>query len=272
MLLMLIAGLSMGGVAQIVNGLSVNVAHVILNRALWQEQQNATARQQALALSARFYEVAAKDREAAFPDARSQDSCQMISSIIAAEYYRRQAAYDMTARWLNRAAHAPPCPPVQKAVVLPAYVQPSVDGSVVVDGASPRWSVRRDTVVDAAVQSKSEEFGVFSFVSAPESRRAVFVWRLPFGIPYHHTAVIKSRVEPGCTLHIETVVDAESVRHPAQVGLGEWKLWEFTVQGESLRFIYILLDDNRDASTNHECVAEIEYIAFLLDKALVTCK
>ena len=247
----------------------INMGLVVLDKTLWQEQQSATERQQSLALAASYFKATLDTTEMLLVESEFNDTYAMIPSIVAAEYYRRHDMYDSVATWLNRAASAPPYPSIQKAILLPGWAQLATNGAIVVDGASPRWAVRQDVVVKAVVQSHTDGIGYFSFSNTPTSNRAAFVWSWPLNVPYHHSVALKARVQPGCILRLETVIDGEIVRHFAQPGTGRWEIREFAVRGDSLRFIYILLDATADVGMDEECVAEVDYISFAPDQETI---
>jgi len=201
----------------------------------------------------------------------------MIASVIAAEYYRRQGDTHQTITSLNRAATTASIPSIQKPLLFPARVDLSPDGSIILKGNAPSWEVRRDTKVSTEFVRNMVGTGTFRFEQSPvEQNRAVLSWKYPFDIPYHHQLRFDVRVEQGCLLQIETVIDNQSVRHQLQpeegtihAGTNKWEQLTIQAEGTSLRYIYLILDldPSTEVQPKAECSMEIKSVTFLLDDA-----
>lgn len=248
-----------------------NLAHLALDNALWTGHTELSSRQNKLARSARLYAAAAQGPQ----DARlaPDDSYTVLSAIVAAEHYRRQGQYNLTAAHLYRAAEAPGCSAaLDGAIALPGWAQLSTDGAIRLDGSMPRWTVRGDNTAEAAAERLPSGETVLTLWSDTRFRRASFQWRGHLAIPYHHRAVLRSRVDIGCIVRLETVIDGQIIRHFAHPGTGEWEEQEFPIQGQTLEYIYILLDVSDDVGPQSTCTATIDYVAFMLDEGEVACR
>lgn len=247
-----------------------NLGLVVVNKALWTQEQRAVDRQKALRLAARLYEAALVPSGEPIKEIKTT-GFSMIPAVIAAEDQRRQGMDRLAAIWLYRAATAPPCPALQHAILLPGWAQLTRDGAITLDGVTPPWTLRRDAAIEAKVETLEAGGNRFSFLSEADARRAQFQWHQYLDIGYHHSAVMRSRVASGCVLHLETVVDGELIRHFAQQGTGKQETHKFDLQGHTLQYIYVLLDSVADSEDQEECVAEISPITFLPDKETVIC-
>jgi len=255
--------------------LNWNLANVVLEHTLWQDGQQATQRQKMLSLAAQFYSATSSDSEVQTTDIVTDHSYTMISAVIAAEYYRRLGDSHSTAMWLNRAATAEPLPRLQRHILLPANVDLTTDGSIILRGNSPFWEVRPDTRADADIIRKPDGTAILGFKnSSTELNRAVLSWKYPMDIFYHHQLRLDVRATEGCSLVIETVIDDQRVRHQLQpdgskiyVGVGKWEQLNFVVEGTELHFIDLLLtlDSSSKWSNTADCTMEIASVVFVLD-------
>jgi hypothetical protein len=96
-------------------------------------------------------------------------------------------------------------------------------------------------------------------------KRAILQWNQLFVIPYHHTMVVKAKTDIGTVLNLETVIDGQLVRHLTHSGTGEWENFTIPLQGNHLRYIYMIVRENGESSVK-SCTTEIQSISFLLDK------
>ncbi len=249
--------------------LSLNLAQLVLDNALWDEPQSALQRQESYALAARLFLLASGSHQDLSVSGVEGQPQSMMVSIAAAEYYRRQGRFEMVATMLQRAATARPYPRFQEAIKFPPFVNVMPDGSMVIAGSSPLWKVRADTIPAAEVTAGQNSEGLLSFVPvAGQNYRAAFEWSHPLDVRYYHHGILRTRVKIGCNLIFETVVDGKNDRHLTEVGTGEWEEYRFAFEGRDMRYIYILLGQLDDSTAGNDCRAEIDSLTFLLDKDL----
>lgn len=250
---------------QIVSELSQNLATVTLYKTLSEDNVNAAKRQHALFLAAKQLKMRSQE---GFIVSHTPKTFPMIPAILRGEHHRRLEDYSNAADWYNVAAESVPYPTIQKAILVPSWAKITSEGAIVLDGSAGGWRVRSDTIPEATIRQQNRT-GIFSILnSSMQGKRAAFSWDRPLYIPYHHTVVLKARIQKDALFSFETVIDEDLVRHLNKYrGIGRWEEFVFTVEGDHLRYIYILLDRPTPTSTTTtDYVVAIESISFVLDE------
>lgn len=273
-LMLLVAG------SRLTPALFLNVARVILDKALWQEGQPAMERQQMLSWAAKALEIASRE-DTGLSDAALNERCPMIPAMVIGDYYRRQRDYRMAAAWFRRAAVADPYPSVQDAVVLPGWVNITPRGDIAIDWSTSAWHFLIRSGFRPANLAIDEEHGwlTISYGNKLGQDRVRYEWKGPLHIPYWHTLRLRVRVPHGAFLTFYTHSTAGVERHlNYHRGTGEWEEFTIPLNVDELKYIYISISEaSPESELSSESSAldytvDIEPLTFLLDKTAGVCE
>jgi hypothetical protein len=241
--------------------LFTNWAYVLLfNKALWQDEQEVSLRQQTLELSAKLLALAGNGED---PPGLAHDSCSIASALIIAEHYRRENQLDMAAAWLYCAARTEPHPPLQSVLMISPWIELSSQGDITIP-FHMGWQIRRDTLIEAKMSQQENNNATFSSTSEPSrGNRAIFSWNRAFSVANHKTMKLEVNVQEDCALSLETVIDGRNVRYFTYLGESQWREFTLSIEGENLEFLYVLLDDISSTQVPRKCVAHIGPITLL---------
>lgn len=259
---------------RLVSSFSLNLAHTVLNKALWQGKQAALERQQMLSLAATLLQISTGEELDSSVRAASDGQCDMIPSMIIAEYYRRQRNVRATAFWLHRAATADPYPAIQDTVAIPAWAYVTPQGDIVLDWSTADWYFRSDSQpADLAFDDENGWLNISYDNKLGHRDIVIYAWRGPLEIRYWHTLHLRARVHPGTFLTFATHSIEGVERHVSyHRGTGEWKVFTIPLDVDSIRFIYIALrEPSSDPDTPHYAI-DIEPLTLLLDDAAGKCE
>jgi len=260
------------GLHSVLPTLFLNVAHVTLNKTLWQEQ-TAIDRQRALSLAAGLFDLARGELPTPYAEIAPEDQCAMIPSIAIAEHYRRRKDIALAADWLHRAAAAPPYPSPQDAIVLPPAVSVTSQGDIVLDWSARAWHFRADSQPADQALDNVRGWLTISFRNTPGVRdNVIYSWWRSLEVPYWHPLRMRVRIHEGTFLTIETNSRAGSKRHlNYHQGSGQWETFTIPLDDDELRFIYILLKDPSAEPTVPDYAVDIEPLMLLLDEDIGAC-
>ena len=257
---------------RVVSSFCINVAHVILNKALWQEQI-AIDRQRALSLAAGLLDMAAGELPTPYAEIAPEDQCAMIPCIAIAEHHRRRRDFALAADWLHRAASAPPCPSLQEAIVLPAAVSVTSQGDIVLDWSARAWHFRADS--QPADQALDDVHGwlTISYQNTPGVQdKVVYHWWRSLAIPYWHRLRMRVRIHQGTFLTSATNSRTGRKRHlNYHQGSGQWETFTIPLDDDELRFISISLTEPSASPTVPDHAVDIEPLMLLLDEDIGAC-
>jgi len=258
---------------RMVSSFCINVASVILNKALWQEQV-AIDRQRSLSLAARLLDVATGELPTRNAELASGAQPAMIPSIAIAEHHRRRRDFALAAFWLHQAASAPPCPSLQDPIVVPAAVSVTSQGDIVLDWSSRAWHFRADSQPADEALDNVHGWLTISFRNTPGVRdKVVYEWWGRLAVPYWHTLQMRVRIHEGTFLTMETNSRAGSKRHlHYHQGSGQWETFTIPLEDDELRFVYISLSEPSANPTVPDYGVDIEPLTLLLDQAAGGCE
>ena len=249
---------------QLFSTLSTNLSKIMLHKTLSQENVKAIERQQALYIVSELLSVTSPKQAIEFDD--EVKGLSMIPAILRGEHYWRQRKLVEAGYWYRIAAEGEPNPHKQGAILIPPQLKITIDGNLVIDATSRGWKVRRDTIPRAKVIQNQNGKSIFSFFSEQGQQKAAFAWNHPIELTYHHTLVLKAKVKKNTKLLFETVIDGDLKRHFTYIGTGYWEEFVVPVQGNYLKYIYVLLRQSSDTSGDLEHTIEVESLSFLLDE------
>jgi len=250
-----------------------NLAYVVLNKALWQEQ-TAIRRQRALSLAAGLLDAAEGDLKAPHAELAPGDQCAMIPSMAIAQHHLRRREFARAALWLHRAAAADPIPSSQDAVLVPIWVSVTPEGNVVLDWSAPNWGFRRDSQPANGVIDDQHGWLTLSYQNTPGKRdKVIYRWLGSLAVPYWHTLQVRARVHKGAFLTIETVSPNGRKRHlNYHQGSGQWETFSIPFDDDMLRFIYISLREPSAKPTVPDHAVDLEPLVLLLDENAGGCE
>jgi hypothetical protein len=249
--------------------LYTNVGTSFLNRGMWKNYHTLTNRQIDFHVAAILFGKAAKVNLGYQKEVKQQaPKClSTVFALVSAEYHRRYGNFDKAAEFLYCAANADFAEKLENPLIIPLWVDLKPNGTMTIPANTLDWYVRRDTVPSAKIIHGENQLVTLSVIKeSNQHHRVAFVWRQSLQISYHHTLILKTRVQKGCQLIIETVTDEEGiVRHLIHTGDGQWQNHVVRLKGNSLRFLYVLLEHEIE-SGNEECSVELDSLSFLLDE------
>jgi len=247
---------------QIFSSLSLNMANFAIYKSFSQEQ-TAEKRQHALSSAAAFLGVNSRGTSVNMDPA---EDTPMIQSALRGLSFHRLGDVNRAAKWYNVAARGEPIPEQQQPILISPWMELDQSGDFVLDANAQAWHLRPDTAPEADLVWTDNGTLQLSCSKVQEGGKiAILQWNQLFDIPYHHTLVLKTKIETGTVLNLETVIDGQLVRHLTHSGTGEWKNFTIPLQGDHLRYIYMIVREDGESSIK-SCTAEIQSISFLLDK------
>ncbi len=270
-LVILVATVLILAVSKLVDNATLNLANVILDKALWQ-RQTAARRQRMLSWAATLLEVS-YGREAV-PDVDTHKTqCSMIPALVIADYHRRQGELEKTTVWLHHAIEADPIPVVQDALTLPGWVSIDRKGNIVLDWASS-WRFRSDSQTADLAMNGEQDWLTISYENTLGQRdKVIYQWSGPLQIPYWHTLCLRARVHPGTFLTVETHSAAGVERHiNYHRGTGEWEEFTIPLAIDSVKWIYVSLREPSPDPDTPAYAVDIEPLTLLLDDVAGECK
>jgi hypothetical protein len=236
-----------------------NLANTAIYRSFSQEQTDAASRQEALSMAAAWLE-----REAG-ETGETAAGAAMIPASLRGLYHHRLGDWQNAAEWYDIAANEEPLPEQQKQLLISPWMKLEPSGDFELLATTSEWHLRADSGSGAEIirtDRNSLEFTCSDITE--ETKIATLEWSQPFDIPYHHTLVLKAKSEIGTTLNLETVIDGQLVRHLTNRGTGKWEDFTIPVEGDRVRYIYLIVREDRESSSK-SCLTEIDAISFLLD-------
>lgn len=244
---------------------TLNLADVMIYRSFSQEQTSAVVRQRAMATAAIFLEPE-------FPgylvDSTMDHHTVMIPAALQGLYYHRLENWKNAAFWYNAAAQVDPVPELQQPILISPWMELESIGNFILPGNSEGWYKRSDTAPGSKIIWKDGGTLVFSCTEIQEEKGlAVLAWKEKFDIPYHHTLVLRAKVNSGTSLIFETVIDGELIRHLTHNGTGSWQDFTIPVEGDLVDYIYLIIREDTTA-IEKSCQIEIDSITFLLDETI----
>ncbi len=250
--------------------LSLNLAQVVLNKTLWQENQSAIDRQRAFAWAATLIEIASGEK-ASFSDDKE---CSMIAAMTIADYHRKHKDHQATAAWLRRAATADPYPAIQSAIVLPVWTSVTPQGDIVLDWSTENWYFRSDSQpANLAFDDENAWLNISYRNKLGQRDKVIYTWKGPLEIPYWHTLYLRARVHPGTFLTIEThSTDGVERYINYHRGTGEWEEFIIPLNIDNIRWIYISLREPSPDSDTPDYAVDIEPLTLLLDDVAGECE
>ena len=189
----------------------------------------------------------------------------MIQSGLRGLHFHRSGDLNNAAYWYSVAARGEPIPEQQNQILISPWMDLTPTGDFMLDAITEEWYVRSDTAPGAALTRTAG--GTLEFTCSgvlEESKKAILAWNQLFDIPYHHTLVLKAKAEIGTTVNLETVIDDQLVRHSTFDGTGKWEDFTIPVEGDHVKYIYLIVREDQDSS-NKSCKVELDSISFLLD-------
>lgn len=260
--LLLCVGFSLPRISNLSRELRFNVANKLLYNTLIKTDVEADDRQRALAVASRLLDTNAEHQSDTHTHA-------MIPAILQALHYHRLGDHSAAARWYLLASQANPSPARQMQLWASPWVKVTEAGDYQLDPKG--WKVRADSSANSQLELKADSslhIACTPTLDPEQLSRAAFEWNKALELPYHHTATLRAKVAQDVMLIVETVVNQELVRHSTLVGNGEWTDISFTIAGNHLTNVYLLLRET--PTTRSECSAEIEQVIFSLDTKAVS--
>ena len=244
---------------QLFSALGLNLANLAIYKSFSQAETDATSRQNVLASAAAWLPGDAGNVQETATD------LPMIPASLRGLYHHRLRDWQNAAKWYHAAANKEPVPERQKQLLISPWMKLESSGDFELLATTSEWHLRADSGSGAEIirtDRNSLEFTCSDITE--ETKIATLEWSQPFDIPYHHTLVLKAKSEIGTTLNLETVIDGQLVRHLTNRGTGKWEDFTIPVEGDRVRYIYLIVREDRESSSK-SCLTEIDAISFLLD-------
>jgi hypothetical protein len=260
--------------SRLTSSLSLNLAHIALNKTLWRGEQTALERQQALSLASTMLEIASRGEANSPTDVVSVEQCSMIPSMVIGDYYRKHKSLQASAAWLRRAVTAEPYPAIQSAIVLPGWTSVTPQGDIVLDWSTAHWDFRGDSqLANLAFDDENGWLNISYHNQLGQRDTVIYTWSGPLEIPYWHTLCLRAKVYPGTFLTFSThSVDGVERHVDYHRGTGEWEEFTIPLDVDSIKWIYVSLREPSPDPDTPDYAIDIEPLTFLLDDAVGECE
>jgi hypothetical protein len=254
--------------------LQINLGNVNLNKYLWSGEQATDRSQDWLKQAATHYGLAANSQPQITTTCECGTSCAAIALNLMAIRYRQDRDFMTAAQWFQVIANSN-LQQYYEPVMLPQDIIPTERGDLFITWDKTRWGIRSDSHPKNASVSidPSTQHLTLSYKNRLDERDSVgYAWGGPLELPYWHTVRLVAKIHPGSTLILETVTENGSTRHVSYYGgTGDWEEFLLPLDGNQLRFLYILLSERSAQVTTPEHKVEIQPVVLLIDEGGEEC-
>jgi hypothetical protein len=246
--------------------LAVNGVYLLLNQAMWRQNQPISERQAALGRAATL----AGWSFGSSPPAPAEP-CSFMPALLRAEYHRRQKDWSPMAGWLQQAAVAPPLPAGSPTIGLPGWVELDEAGNLVLGWSLPAWGFRQDS--QEADVMVSDGRLTLAYPNQLDQRDVViYAWSSPIPIHYWHTLQVRARVQEGTFFTLSVATAAGDTRYLDYfTGNGQWQDFTFPINDDQVRYIYLSLGEPTAEAAAPAYQIELEPLKFILDEGVNNC-
>lgn len=249
---------------------SYNIAHIIWNQTLFNDNQTVDERQKSLASIIKWIEWGTKPKSNLLvPETDSE--CSLIPAMLIAESHWRDDEFEIATDWLKKATEAQAYPAQQRAILIPREIDITEEANLKLSWTDPAWHISSDTesgkskIIDEHLQlyysnvtDKRQEYGIF--------------WFKPLFLTYWHTLYLKAKVGKGSFLTVDLGYDTEVERVISYYeGQNTWQKFIIPIKSNEVRAIYISLGEPAISAVSPSYVVEIEALQFSLDQSVGTC-
>ena len=241
--------------------LSLNLADITLNRALWSEGIDATRSPKVLRIVGYLYSMGATETSLE----QAPRDCDYLPHLLYADYLRRQGYYHGASVALrNASACATPDSSNPGPMQVPADARVAPSGSLEFGPSIlPRWGLRHDSD-PSTILIKDNTLHLHPDSTLTEDKRIVYVFSSNLALPYWPILRVHIKIREYCTLTLAEHSDGEIVRHITRhLGTDQWDRFDITLNSDYLRSLHLTFQCDSTALSQSEAFAEVGPLVFV---------